>query len=993
MSSFPARLDAGGGDRTFATVWSQRLGVERILSYKEFAAAVASGAAALEEHSGAVRSERVAFLAKGTLDFYVAIVSVQAVGATPVLLNWRQPVETLAGMIYDARATILAVGAPYHQVGQELATSVRQIISIDNAVRNPDWTWSVAGATRGRPRRNLDDDDDEAAVFFTSGSTSRPKPVLHTNGTLMWTADNFVFPRNSMMTTTTLCFMPNFHVLMCFQNFWLPMARGVGVSIHGADATDPITADLLLRAATDLRPSTIDTVPFIMREWAAMEPKVLGALAACAAVRSGGAPLSTAVAQRLVVDAGIKIQSHYGQTEAPGMQLLTVPNAAPDEIAVFRPPWSVVEIELDGGGDEGELLIRGCKGSSPGYLKAGALVPGSSRVDGWHRTGDVFRRVTTRSGEVGLEHVSRVDDTILLSTGEMFNPNPVEAALLETMSSIIERAVVLGQNRPQPALVVELKSTVRREAVARSLLEPRLAEINARQPLYARIGHVVILLPPRGDPELPHSVKGGVIRVQAEKLLASRLSAIYDDDDDDQAAAAAAAEAPASWWFDRAFEHLKTDHQQVDSASSLEQEVGKMLAAGKTTGEVIVELGLDSVTAARLAARWRLAREMKPNASWVDRLKARIVQKRPVAGRPLATIIRNEVHVRWYRAIGLFEGLDFGYGSLVEDRSMKGITSTQIVTHVTCERGALRARVYRDSRFSGRRLPCVLEIPGDAFFGYANPRPFPFFLVRLGFAVAQAERRGSHEGGAFPGALVDVARALRAIRDRADDLGVDPTKIAVFGESSGGWFSSMLGALSAIRDPEILGGCDVYGAAACVVAYYPPTRFDRLDAMAKGQWLFTDPHDDPTSPESLFLGSSLKNDPAKSEAASAATYVNESTPPFFLIHGDADPMIHVEQSRRFFQALVAARGSAAVEPPDWRTRRPTLFDDADDNKWNRRGGRTSRGDNFFLCAPDHHHEYLELQGAGHATAAFSDVEIESLVLAFLKKWLSLGQDD
>lgn len=41
-------------------------------------------------------------------------------------------------------------------------------------------------------------------------------------------------------------------------------------------------------------------------------------LARCVTLRSGGLPLSIAVATRLMA-AEIKLQVHYGQTEAPGM--------------------------------------------------------------------------------------------------------------------------------------------------------------------------------------------------------------------------------------------------------------------------------------------------------------------------------------------------------------------------------------------------------------------------------------------------------------------------------------------------------------------------------------------------------------------------------------------------------------------------------------------------------------------------------------------------
>ncbi|KAJ8601742.1 hypothetical protein CTAYLR_006761 [Chrysophaeum taylorii] len=504
-SSFGGALQAqveAHGEKVFVSVWSTAGGIEERVSFCDFRDAVAAGAAGLEGVVGP--GDRVALLSKGVLEFYVCVLSLQWRRATPVALNWRQSPENLKGMIHDAGAKLVVVGSPYHALAQELGVP----------------TVSLDGPWRGTTRAPLEVGrrSDEAMVFFTSGSTSRPKPVLHTNETLLWTAEHFVFPPN---TTTTLCFMPNFHVLMCFQNFLVPLARGVGASILGGD--EPITAQLLLKACAALKPSTIDTVPFIMAEWSTLSPSELAPLAACAAVRSGGAPLNAAVAERLVA-AGVNVKTHYGQTEAPGMQLVTIDGAAPSELAIFRPAMSVVELKLDGNdGQEGELLIKGCRGSSRGYLSEGRLVPNSSRTgaDGWHRTGDVFRRVKTVAGAIGLEHAMRVDDIILLSTGEMFNPVPMEATIAaHSPNEIVARLAILGQNRPAPFLVVEGRS------LGASITDvwAGVERANLAAAEYARIrGPEYVLVLDAGE-RLPHSAaKGNVIRKQAEAMVASRL--------------------------------------------------------------------------------------------------------------------------------------------------------------------------------------------------------------------------------------------------------------------------------------------------------------------------------------------------------------------------------------------------------------------------------------------------------------------------------------
>lgn len=537
-ASFPEALFSRGasadGARIFARVWSQTRGVEQELSYAAFSELVRRGATCFLD-SGVRAGDRVAFLCKGTLDFYVGVVAAQAVGATPVLLNWRQPLHALQGMLADSGSSVLVVGDPYGSLGDSLAESARTTIALGprpkgRASKAFDYASCAPAAASSLPTLLA---SGESAVYFTSGSTSRPKPVLHLNETLVWTATHLPFPAGA---TSTLCFMPNFHVLMSFQSFLCCLYRGVGCSIHGADDTDTVTSALMLAAARDLAPSTIDTVPFIMADWSDLDD--LSVLAKCAVVRSGGAPLPPAVARKLVAG-GVTVKTHFGQTEAPGMQLLTAPGAAPDELAFFASAWPAdagVVLELSGGGDEGELCLVNCKGSSPGYLKDGVLDPSSSKRDahGRHRTGDVFRRAPLKGGGSAIQHVMRVDDTILLSTGEMFNPVPIEAAMVEFCKKqhiAISNVVVLGANRPRPFLVVQLKEDDTRNCEeAKLALQPGVDAVNADQVAYAKIehGYTLVLSAASGDESLPCSAKGNVQRSKAEAQLEARLTALAE---------------------------------------------------------------------------------------------------------------------------------------------------------------------------------------------------------------------------------------------------------------------------------------------------------------------------------------------------------------------------------------------------------------------------------------------------------------------------------
>lgn len=102
---------------------------------------------------------------------------------------------------------------------------------------------------------------------------------------------------------------------------------------------------------------------------------------------------------------------------------------------------------------------------------------------------------------------------------------------------------------------------------------------------------------------------------------------------------------------------------------------------------------------------------------------------------------------------------------------------------------------------------------------YAGATPHPFELVaRAGIAVASVDYRLSGEA-TFPAQLHDAKAAVRWLRSRAGDVGVDPDLIAAWGESAGGHLALLLGGPAATR-PELAGQA---GPIGHVTSAAPPT--------------------------------------------------------------------------------------------------------------------------------------------------------------------------
>ncbi len=176
-------------------------------------------------------------------------------------------------------------------------------------------------------------------------------------------------------------------------------------------------------------------------------------------------------------------------------------------------------------------------------------------------------------------------------------------------------------------------------------------------------------------------------------------------------------------------------------------------------------------------------------------------------------------------------------------------------------------------------------------------------IAEHNYIVAAVEHRFSQEE-IFPAQIHDIKAAVRWLRANADEYNIDENNIGVIGSSSGGHLASLLGTSGGELEGEVGNNLDQSSAVQAVVDLFGPVNLAELTQDCENICVLN--HDEPTSPESNFLGCTLPDCLDKAEEASATTYITADDPPFLIFHGDQDPTISILQSENFHNDLLAA---------------------------------------------------------------------------------------
>ncbi len=206
-----------------------------------------------------------------------------------------------------------------------------------------------------------------------------------------------------------------------------------------------------------------------------------------------------------------------------------------------------------------------------------------------------------------------------------------------------------------------------------------------------------------------------------------------------------------------------------------------------------------------------------------------------------------------------------------------------------------------DCKKGGKRT-AVIWIHGGGWTGGITETFFPharYFASRgaVGFCIHY--RLVKKDGNTVADCLADCKSAIRYIREHATELGIDPNKIIVMGDSAGGHLASCLGTIDGFDNPT--DNLNISAVPNAMVLYNPLSDFTTsvfINRIIGGAALDKKPSPESQipNPEQLELARKL----------SPLYNVHKNQPPTLVLHGLDDTVILPEQSQQFTDAMCKA---------------------------------------------------------------------------------------
>lgn len=392
---------------------------------------------------GLRHGDRTALLLHNGHEFLESFFGPAKAGMVLMPLNWRLTAQELSFILKDGGARAIIFDAEFTAVVEQIRALGTAGSDVEHWIcvgpEKPDF---ALGYEQILAEHGADEPTDKAGendrlfIMYTSGTTGKPKGVVHTHKTVFWALITLCNTAENHLSDKYLILLPLFHVgaltpmiASVYKGNALVILRNFDpLKVWSLIETEQINTTLAVPAMLGFMLQVPDLQRF---DWSSLR-----------AITSGAAPLPVNTINAYM-DLGIEVHQVYGMTETCGPACLIGPDDARSKIGSTGKSFFHTEVRIvdtEGNelppGEAGEIQVRGPHNMTEYWNRAEATA--EAFVDGWLRTGDVA--IMDAEGFVTIQ--DRIKDMII-SGGENVYPAEIENVLLSHPG--IADAAVIGQ--------------------------------------------------------------------------------------------------------------------------------------------------------------------------------------------------------------------------------------------------------------------------------------------------------------------------------------------------------------------------------------------------------------------------------------------------------------------------------------------------------------------------------------------------------------------
>jgi crotonobetaine/carnitine-CoA ligase len=413
-----------------ALVWDPGEGEGRAWTYAELRDDVHRLAAGLADRGLAV-GDKVLVHSENCPEMVLAFLACATLGAVAVTTNTKSVTSEIAFFASKAQCVAAITQPQFAAMVAEAAPALKWIAVTGDGgggtERFDDLFAADPSAWGGRPAEPML----PFGIMFTSGTTNRPKAVVHTHANAIWASR--LGPRNIDLGPDDryLIYLPFFHVNAQSWSLFSVLGAGATAVLMPKWSTSRFWSMITKHGITHISLMPF-AIPTIMDTEARPEEHTL---------RVGVFGLVMPMLDELL---GIEVYAAFGMTETVTHSITGKPKEQlPDRsMGHVSPGYEIAIVDQDTGklcgeGESGELWLRGTRGIQL-FLEYFDNPEANEKAfeDGWFKTGDIVKM-----GPNGNVFYQERDKDLLKVGGENVSAREVEE-LVGTVPGVAQVAVV-----------------------------------------------------------------------------------------------------------------------------------------------------------------------------------------------------------------------------------------------------------------------------------------------------------------------------------------------------------------------------------------------------------------------------------------------------------------------------------------------------------------------------------------------------------------------